>query len=281
MFTESVVAPSASPVSGPAPATSRASRPDAGPRDRSDRALRRAIAGENLVLHYQPQWSLTDGSVIGAEALVRWPDRRRGLLLPGEFIPAAERSGAIHALGRWALRTACTEAAGWPVSVAVNVSPRQLRDGTLLADLGDALAASGLSPDALELELAEAALLGNDDDVLLTLCALRDAGVRLALDGFGRETASLSVLRRLPLTTLKIDRALVRELPNGHEDVSLMHAIIGAAHAMGLTVVAEGVETEEQRALLACLGCDAGQGFLHSRPMPPSALAGLLLHAHP
>ena len=141
--------------------------------------------------------------------------------------------------------------------------------------------ASGLSPDALELELAEAALLGNDDDVLLTLCALRDAGVRLALDGFGRETASLSVLRRLPLTTLKIDRALVRELPNGHEDVSLMHAIIGAAHAMGLTVVAEGVETEEQRALLACLGCDAGQGFLHSRPMPPSALAGLLLHAHP
>lgn len=272
MFTETVVAPAAS----------KAPRPQPPSRDRSDRALRRAIATEGLVLHYQPQWSLRDGGIIGAEALVRWPDRRRGLLLPGEFIPAAERSGAIHALGRWALRAACTEAAGWPnLPVAVNVSPRQLRDGTLLADLGDALAASGLPPDALELEFTEAALLGGDDDVLLTLSALRDVGVRLALDGFGRETASLSLLRRLPLTTLKIDRALVRELPNGHEDLSMMHAIIGAAHAMGLSVVAEGVETEEQRGLLALLGCDAGQGFLHSRPMSSSALAGLLPHAPP
>ena len=279
MFTEIAVAADASPSRVRAPAAPKALRPDAGPRDRTDRALRRAIAGESLVLHYQPQWSLTDGSIVGAEALVRWPDRRRGLLLPGEFIPAAERSGAIHALGRWALRAACTEAMRWPVPVSVNVSPRQLRDGTLLADLGDALAASGLPAEALELELTEGALLGSDDDVLLTLCALRDVGVRLALDGFGRETASLSLLRRLPLTTLKIDRALVRELP-GPEDVSMMHAIIGAAHAMGLTVVAEGVETEEQRALLAWLGCDAGQGFLHSRPMPSSALAGLLQHAH-
>ena len=251
--------------------------PGARPRDRSDRALRRAIAGSTLVLHYQPRWSLADGRIVGAEALVRWPDRRRGLLLPGEFIPAAERSGTIHALGRWVLRTACVEAARWSgVPVSVNVSPRQLQDGTLLADLSDVLIDSGLPPDSLELELTEAALLGSDDDMLLALSALRDAGVRLALDDFGQEVASLSMLRRLPLTTLKIDRVLTRKLPGGHEDAAVVHAIIGAAHAMGLTVVAEGIETEEQRALLAGFGCDEGQGFLHSRPVPSAALRGLL-----
>ena len=261
----------------PSPASLQGLTTNSRPRDRSDRALRRAVAGDNLVLHYQPRWSLADGRVTGAEALVRWPDRRRGLLLPGEFIPGAERTGAIHALGRWVMRTACSEAARWPgMTVSVNVSPRQVSDGTLLADLGDALDASGLPPSALELEVTEGALLGDDGDLLLALSAIRDVGVRLALDNFGLEVASLSMLRRLPLTTVKIDRALVRELPDRHEEACIIAAVIGAAHAVGLGVVAEGIETEDQRALLAELGCDEGQGLLHSRPGPASALGGFL-----
>ena len=255
-------------------AMARASEPR--PRDRSDRALRRAITGGGLVLHYQPRWSLVDGATVGAEALVRWPDRRRGLLSPGEFIADAERNGTIHALGRWVLCAACTEAARWSnMFVSVNISARQLQDGKLFNDLGDALVASGLPSDMLELELTEAAMLGSDDDTLLALSALRDVGVRLALDDFGSELASLAMLRRFPLTTLKIDRVLIRELPNRHEDAIMVQSIIDAAHALGLTVVAEGIEKEEQRALLAGLGCDEGQGFLHSRPMPPDVLHGL------
>lgn len=266
---------SAVPGALPAPRVGQEQEAAPRPRNRSDRALRRAIAGGGLVLHFQPRWTLTDGRIVGAEALVRWPDRRRGLIPPDEFIPAAERNGAIHALGRWVLRAACAEAARWPVPVSVNISHRQLQDGTLLADLGDALASSGFPPDSLELELTEAALLGCDGDALLALSALRDTGVRLALDDFGAGVASLSMLKRLPLTTLKIDRLLIRELPGRHEDAAVVHAIIGAAHAMGLTVVAEGIETEDQRALLAGLGCDEGQGFLHSRPIPAAALHGL------
>ena len=175
------------------------------------------------------------------------------------------------------MHTACSEASNWSgMNVSVNVSPRQVHDGTLLTDLGDALKASGLPPSALELEVTEAALMGGGGDVLLALSALRDVGVRLALDDFGLEVGSLSMLRRLPLTTVKIDRVLVRELPDRHEEACIIAAVIGAAHAMGLTVVAEGIETEDQRALLAELGCDEGQGFLHSRPGPTSALSGFL-----
>lgn len=254
-----------------------AAAPDLAPRrrNRSDRALRRAIDKGSMVLHFQPRWTLADGMMVGGEALVRWPDRRRGLVPPDEFIPIAERTGSIHALGRWVLQAACVEAARWSgVPVSVNVSARQIEDGTLLADLADALTASGLAPESLELELPEAALLGCDGDTLLLLSTLRDIGVRLALDNFGLGVASLSMLKRLPLTTLKIDRLLVRELPGRHEDAAMAHAIIGAARALDLVVVAEGIESEEQRALLAGLGCDQGQGFLLSRPVPAEAMRG-------
>lgn len=230
-----------------------------------------------MVVHYQPRWSLATGAVTGAEALLRWPDRRRGLVPPSEFIPAAERSGLIHALGRWVLREACTEAASWHgLAVSVNVSARQLRDGTLLDQVGDALAESGLAPERLELEFPEDVLLDCGTDLLLTLSALRDSGVGIALDDFGSGYASLSLLKRLPLTTLKIDRLLVRELPRSREEASIVYAATGAGHAMGLTVVAEGIETEAQRALLSGLGCDEAQGYLFSRPVPPAILHTLL-----
>ncbi len=224
-------------------------------------------------MHFQPRWSLATGAITGAEALLRWPDRRRGLVPPSEFIPAAERSGLIHSLGRWVLRDACIEAVGWPnLTVSVKISARQLSEGTLLGQLGDALAESGLPPEQLELEFTEAVLLECGSDLLLMLSAIRDIGVKIALDDFGSGHASLSMLRRLPLTTMKIDRLLVRELPRSHEETSMVHAAIGAGHAMGLTVVAAGIETEAQRALLSGLGCDEGQGYLFSRPVPPVIL---------
>lgn len=258
----------------------RSSSVDAMPtvqRRQLDRDLRRAVSQGDLVVHYQPRWSLATGAMTGAEALLRWPDRRRGLVPPNEFIPAAERSGLIQALGRWVLREACTEAASWPgLTVSVNVSGRQLREGMLLDQLGDALAESGLAPERLELEFTEDVLLDCGTDLLLTLSALRDAGIKIALDDFGSGYASLSMLRRLPLTTMKIDRLLVRELPRCHEEASIVYAAIGAGHAMGLTIVAEGIETEAQRALLSGLGCDEAQGYLFSRPVPPAILHTLL-----
>lgn len=238
-----------------------------------DRDLRRAVSQGDLAVHYQPRWSLITGAMTGAEALLRWPDRRRGLVPPSEFIPAAERSGLIHALGRWVLRDACIEAASWPnLTVSVNVSARQLREGTLLDQLGDALAESCLAPERLELEFAEEVLLECGTDLLLALSAIRDIGVNIALDDFGSCHASLSVLRRFPLTTMKIDRFLIRELPRSHEEVSIVRAALGAGHAMGLTTIATGIETEAQRALLSGLGCDEGQGYLFSRPVPPAIL---------
>lgn len=246
-------------------------------RNRMDRALRRVIGHGGLVLHYQPRFCLAQGRMTGAEALVRWPDRRRGLILPDEFIPLAERSDAIHALGRWVLHAACAEAARWGgIGVTVNVSPRQLLEGALLHDVGEALAGSGLPAEMLELDLTEAALLGCEPDTLLALSALRDVGVRLALDDFGVGAASLAMLKRLPLTALKIDRLLVRELPESHEDAAIADAAVRTGHALGLTVVAEGIETEPQRALLAGLGCDEGQGYLFGRPAPATSLREFL-----
>lgn len=241
-----------------------------------DRDLRRAVSQGDLVVHYQPRWSLTTGAITGAEALLRWPDRRRGLVPPSEFIPAAERSGLIHSLGRWVLRDACTEAAHWPnLSVSVNLSARQLREGALLDQIGDALSESDLPPERLELEFNEEVLLESGTDLLLTLSTLRDLGVGIAVDDFGSGCGSLSMLKRLPLTTMKIDRSLARELPRSYEETSIVRAAIEAGHGMGLTTVAAGIETEAQRALLSGLGCNEGQGYLFSRPVPPAILRTL------
>lgn len=234
------------------------------------RDLSTASEQEGFVLHYQPRVALRSGAVTGAEALIRWPHRKRGLMAPGSFIPIAEQAGLISDIGAWVLRAACLSAATWnrDLRVAVNVSARQLHDRELLRQIGESIEISGLPPERLEIELSEAILLDDDLDTLLALSAIRDLGVGITLDDFGSGVASLSMLKRLPLELIKLDRSLVRTLPDDGEDVAIVQAIIDTSHALGLAVVAEGVETEAQRSLLAALGCDEAQGYLFSQPLP-------------
>ncbi len=237
--------------------------------------LRGALEAGTLALHYQPRVTLEDGRACGAEALLRWHHPKRGNIPPGLFIPIAETSELITDIGGWVLRQATREAAGWaqnpalkqvPAVVSVNVSARQLRGGVLLRQVAQALEESGLPPERLELELTESMLVDGSADTLLTLAAIRDLGVGLALDDFGTGYASLSVLKRLPLNTIKLDRAFVRDLPHDAEDTAIVRAVQGIASALKLEVVAEGVETEDQRAFLSNIGCEEAQGYLFGRP---------------
>lgn len=246
------------------------SRAEAAQRRRMVRDLEAATVAEEFVLHYQPRLSLASGAITGAEALIRWPNGKRGLVSPGAFIPLAESSGQITPIGGWVLRAACLAATGFPESwsVSVNVSARQLADGALLQQVARALDDSQLAPEQLELELTESLLVDVSVDTLLTLSAIRDLGVGIALDDFGTGFASLAMLKRLPLTVMKLDRSLVRDLPHDREDAAIVRAVIQTGHALGLGVVAEGIETEAQRAFLSGSGCDEGQGYLFSHPLP-------------
>lgn len=249
-------------------------RAEAAERRRLEQDLRLATTQGGFALEYQPRLSLPGGEVVGAEALIRWPHRRRGLVPPNAFIPLAEQCGLITPIGAWVLREAAAEAATWPkhLTLSVNVSARQLQDGVLLAQVAQALHHSGLSPDRLELELTESLLVDAGEETFFTLSALRDLGVGLALDDFGTGFASLAMLKRLPLTVMKLDRSLVREVPHDREDTAIVRAVADTGRALGLTVVAEGIETEAQRDFLAGIGCDQGQGFLFSRPVSPARL---------
>ena len=232
--------------------------------------LRKALGRNEFAIVYQPRVDLPTGAVLGCEALLRWPGRARGILPPNLFIPVAERTEIINEIGAWVLTQACTEARLWGDRlVSVNVSGRQLASGMLPLQVSDALEQSGLAPEHLELELTESLLIECGTETLLTLSALRDLGVGIALDDFGTGWASIAMLKRLPLTTLKLDRSLVRELPGNREDAAIMRCVIQTGHALGLSVVAEGIETEIQRAYLAGLGCDEGQGYLFSHPLSP------------
>jgi EAL domain-containing protein (putative c-di-GMP-specific phosphodiesterase class I) len=234
------------------------------------RDLAAAAAADGFILHYQPRIALRTGALTGAEALIRWPHRKRGLIAAGAFIPVAEQAGLIADIGTWVLRTACMAATAWggALRIAVNVSARQMRDNDLLRQIGESLDRSGLDPERLEIELSEAILVDDHLDTLLALSAIRDLGVGVTLDDFGSGIASLSMLRRLPFERVKLDRSLIRSLPDIAEDVAIVQAIIDTGHALGLVVVAEGVETEAQRSLLSAMGCDHGQGYLFSRPLP-------------
>lgn len=242
------------------------------------RRLRRdlavAVERQQLVLHFQARLCLTTGARTDLEALLRWPHPRRGMIPAATFIPLAEESGQITEVGGWALLAACREAMRWPEPwvVSVNVSARQIADKALLGQVAAALEGSGLNPERLELDLTESTLLGVDVDTLLILSAIRDLGAGIGLDDFGSSVGSLSMLKRLPLTTMKLDPSLVRDLPFDRDDAAMVRAIIEAAHALGLIVVAEGIETEPQRAFLSGCGCDEGQGFLFGRPVAPEAL---------
>ncbi|MCR6734009.1 MAG: EAL domain-containing protein [Afipia sp.] len=241
--------------------------------------LRDAIENSVLQPYYQPLVDLKSGQITGFEALVRWPHGERGMISPAEFIPVAEETGLINAVGGLMLRRACMDAAQWPddVRVAVNLSPLQFRVGNLLSVVMDALKASGLSPKRLELEITETLLLDKSDQVLATLHALRALGVRISMDDFGTGYSSLSYLRSFPFDKIKIDQSFVRDLGSNHDAQAIVRSIISLGMGLGVTITAEGVETEAELSCLRAEGCHEGQGFLFSRARPNAEITQLLL----
>lgn len=244
--------------------------------------LRKAIELEQFVLHYQPKFDIATGEVTGVEALIRWNDPDTGLVPPARFIPILEEMGMIFEVGRWALQQAMRDQQGWrakglPVlRVAVNVSAQQLRDRNFVRDVQLALeSGEGLKP-ALELEVTESLLMEDIERSIERLKALRDLGVTIAIDDFGTRYSSLNYLARLPMDTLKIDRSFVAGMSASPENRTIVSTIISLAHSLGLKVVAEGVETEEQLKILRLLKCDEMQGFLRSRPVPPDEITRFL-----
>jgi EAL domain-containing protein (putative c-di-GMP-specific phosphodiesterase class I) len=256
----------------------QAARIDMAERRRVTQKLRNALSEDGFVLQYQPKVHLKTGRVRGLEAMIRLQHRRRGLILPAHFMPVAERSDIVIDIGAWTLNEACRQASRWPerFSVSLNISHRQLRSGRLTKQVIEALAGSGLAAARLELEMSEAMLIDDNEDTSFSLKAARALGVGLALDDFGAGYASLSVLRRLPLTTLKLDRSVILGLQNGDHDAAILRAAIEAAHALGCTVVADGVETETQCRLLDQMGCDEAQGSYVSAPLPAAEVLARL-----
>jgi diguanylate cyclase len=240
--------------------------------------LRQALARGEFELHYQPLADARTGRTTGAEALVRWRHPERGLVSPADFIPVAEETGLIGPLGQWVLRTACAEAARWPeeISVAVNLSPVQFRDGRLADTVAEALADAGLPARRLELEITEGLLLSDEERTLHTLRALRASGVRISMDDFGTGYSSLSYLRRFPFDKIKVDQSFVRQLPTDPESAAIVRAIITMGACLGMSTTVEGVETAEQLAFTAAEGCDQIQGYLISRPLPVAEFRALL-----
>ena len=240
--------------------------------------LRRAIDRDELRLHYQPEIDLRNGTCFGAEALIRWQHPTRGLLAPIDFIPLAEENGFIIQLGAWTLNSACHQAAEWvragigPRSVSVNLSARELAEPSLVGRVGSALDQSGLDPGALCLEITETSLLEDPDSAIGVLASLRDLGVRLSIDDFGTGYSSLLYLRRYAVDYLKIDQSFVNGLGRDRHDTAIVASVIDLAHAFGIAVIAEGVETNDQARRLTAMGCDVGQGYLWSRPVPPADL---------
>jgi diguanylate cyclase (GGDEF)-like protein/PAS domain S-box-containing protein len=240
--------------------------------------LRDAIQNDVLKPYYQPLVDLSSGRITGFEALVRWPDPERGMVSPGEFIPVAEETGLINALGVMMLRRACTDAALWPddVRVAVNLSPAQFRTSNLLSIVMDTLKQSGLSPKRLELEITETLLLEKSSQVLASLHALRALGVRVSMDDFGTGYSSLSYLRSFPFDKIKVDQSFVRGLDSNRDAQAIIRSIASLGKGLGVTITAEGVETEAELSCLRAEGCHEGQGFLFSRARPNAEIVELL-----
>ena len=246
-----------------------------------ERDLRRALTNNEFELHYQPIISLTDDRIVAVEALARWRHPQRGLVPPSEFIAIAEEVGLIEALGEWALRTACAEAAGWPTDarVAVNVSARQFAGGGLVATVVDAVRSAGLRPERLELEVTESVFLEDSTANLAIMRELTDFGVTLALDDFGAGFSSLGYLQTFSFSRIKIDRAFVAGLPERRESSAIVRAISQLAQSLHIDVTAEGVETTRQMREVQLLGCTEMQGFLFAHPCPADELRRLLLLA--
>jgi diguanylate cyclase (GGDEF)-like protein len=240
--------------------------------------LRKAITSGEFEVFYQPIVNLATNKISGFEALLRWNHPTRGRVSPSEFVPLAEETGLIVAIGEWTVRQACAEAMNWPseLRVAVNVSPVQFRGKGLVPAVLSALAAAGLPADRLELEITEAVLMHNDDATLGVLHQLRRLGVKISMDDFGTGYSSLSYLRGFPFDKIKIDRSFVLDLIEKPDSVAIIRAVAGLGHSFGITTTAEGVETQEQLDQMRAEGCTEAQGYFYSKPMPASEIAPLL-----
>ncbi|MBA9064438.1 diguanylate cyclase (GGDEF)-like protein [Methylobacterium fujisawaense] len=236
--------------------------------------LRQALARREFQLHFQPQLQLASGTLIGCEALIRWRHPERGLVSPLDFIPLAEEIGLIVPIGEWVVRQACRDAMTWPehMSVAVNVSPAQFKSDRLVETIISALAGSGLPARRLEVEITEGVLLQENDRTLQTLHRLRELGVRVSMDDFGTGYSSLSYLRSFPFDKIKIDRSFVKDLTSKPDGEAIIRAIAGLGKSLGMTTVAEGVETAEQMQRIRLEGCTDVQGYLISKPVPAEDL---------
>jgi diguanylate cyclase (GGDEF)-like protein len=247
-------------------------------RHQLERELPVALEKDEFELFYQPWITFADGEFSGCEALLRWRHRERGIIGPGEFIAIAEDIGMIERLGDWVLRRACRDAARWPqpVKVAVNLSAAQFMTGDLYTTVMDALAASGLPPQRLELEITETLLLDHYEGMLVTLHRLRDHGVSIALDDFGTGYSSLTYLRHFRFDRIKIDQTFVAEMTTRSDCAAIVVAVAGLGRSLGVAITAEGIELQDQLMMLRAAGCTDGQGYLICRPTPADDIAGLL-----
>lgn len=238
-----------------------------------EKHLRNALEREEFVIHYQPQVRLVDGALTGAEALLRWVHPEEGTISPGEFIPIAESSGLIIPIGDWVLENACITAKRWLDTglnlghLAVNIAGPQITRGNLIKSCQNALSKSALSPSLLELEVTEGFIMKDAENSIEILESLRDLGIAMSIDDFGTGYSSLSYLKRLPIDQLKIDRSFIKDIPENKDDIAITKTIVSLGQNLGLSVIAEGVETEEQRSFLLSLGCELAQGFLFHKPL--------------
>ncbi|MBW6493875.1 MAG: EAL domain-containing protein [Burkholderiaceae bacterium] len=244
--------------------------------------LRLAIERGEFELQYQPKLSCATGRINGAETLLRWLHPKRGLISPADFVPVLEQSGLLPVVGAWVIKTACAQAQAWraggftEMSVAVNLTGQQLLEPTLLQQVRDALESSGLTPDALELEVTESLLMRSPAEAGARIAAMRMIGVRVSIDDFGTGYSSLSHLKRLPVNSLKIDRSFINDIVDDPNDVSITRAIIQLAHQLRLRVTAVGVETESQLGLLIANGCDEIQGYFFSAAVTSAEITAML-----
>ncbi len=244
-------------------------------------SLRRAIQNEEFLIHYQPRVCVDSLEITGVEALVRWQHPQLGLISPSEFIPLAEDTGLIVPIGEWVLRNACLQNKNWqdqgfaPIHMAVNISARQFQEQDVIETVIHTLDETGLAPEYLELELTESSIMKNEDVAAGVLNRLKGMGINISIDDFGTGYSSLASLKRLPIDALKIDQSFVRDATTEPDDAALVMAIITLAHNLRLTVIAEGVETEEQWRFLHLLRCDEIQGNFFSKPLPVDALVSL------
>lgn len=244
--------------------------------------LANALSYGEFRVYYQPVVSVRDGTILGAEALCRWPQRDGSQALPDTFIPQAETSGFIITLGDWVLRTACEQMGRWqkmfgrPLRLAVNLSGRQFLHFNLIRSVEEALQATNFNPKDLDLEITETIAMHNAEDSIGVMRQIKSLGIGLSLDDFGTGYSSLSYLKRFPIDTLKIDKSFVRDIPEDANDLAIVSAIIAMAHALGLEVIAEGVETDAQWHFLRDCGTEFAQGYYFGRPLPSDEFEALI-----